>query len=84
MHDDGGGGRPCIFCDSAIPSGDPGEHVFPKWLSKFLGKGELFTHLPGFYKESTDAPTEPGGENIGRRTQDRGLGPSAVHATTVG
>src|SRR5437764_926530 len=59
MPREGSAPRRCIFCRSGIEPGTPGEHVYPKWLRKFLEEGEFFTHLPGTYKDTYDQTTEP-------------------------
>jgi hypothetical protein len=50
--------RRCIFCGADILPGTPGEHVYPKWLRRFLADGEFFEHLPGTYKDTPNAQTE--------------------------
>jgi hypothetical protein len=52
MSDEGSGARRCIFCGSEIVPGTPGEHVYPKWLRKFLADGQFFEHVPGTYKHT--------------------------------
>jgi hypothetical protein len=54
--------RRCIFCDAEIPSGAPPEHVLPKWLRKFLEKGEFYTQLPGTFQATYESPPEPWGK----------------------
>jgi hypothetical protein len=73
MNNESSAARRCIFCDSIIGSGEPGEHVYPKWLSKFLAKGEFFTHLPGEFREATHAPLEPWGDWKEHQSRDTGI-----------
>jgi|GEM_PF-2738068 len=48
--------RPCEFCGGDIADDAPPEHVLPKWLRKFLEKGERFTQREGTYRDHRDAP----------------------------
>jgi hypothetical protein len=72
MHDEGSAEGRCIFCDGRIASDEPGEHVFPKWLRKFLDEGEFFIHLPGTYQESGDSPVQSWGKWREHKSKDTG------------
>jgi len=47
--------------------------VFPKWLRKFLDRGESFTHLPGYVQESRKAPPMPWGNWPEHRSKNTGI-----------
>jgi hypothetical protein len=49
--------RVCMFCGEEIADDAPPEHVLPKWLRKFLAKGERFTQRHGAFRDHPDAPT---------------------------
>jgi hypothetical protein len=52
----------CVFCAEEIDPDAPPEHVLPKWLRKFLEKGESFTQLPGTYRKSRQTAVLPWGD----------------------
>jgi hypothetical protein len=68
-QDEGSAKRRCVFCDAEIETGTPPEHVHPKWLRKFLDKGEVFTHGPGTHRESRATPAVPWGKWQGRSSK---------------